>query len=108
MNAITAVKLAGLAEAAKTIGGGLGKVFGASGNVGAEIGKALGSEGAGRVVGYIAPVVAANYAMNQFAPTRRAKAWLGQQLAGGGQLVGRAITPGDYGMRPGDMGGGYY
>lgn len=109
MNPITAIKVAGLAEAAKTIGRGVGNVFQVSGSLGGEVGKALGSETAGKLVGYAAPVVAANYAANQYAPTRRAKAWLGQQLGAGGQLVGRALIPGDFGMRPGDMpGGGYY
>lgn len=109
MNPITAIKLAGLREAAQTLGSGLGHVFQGSASIGGEIGKALGSEGVGRAAGYVAPVVAANYAANQFAPTRRAKAWLGEQLGTGGQVVGRALVPRDFGMRPGDMpGGGYY
>ena len=108
MNSITALKLASLADAAKTVGRGVGKVFQVSGNVGGEIGKALGSEGVGKAVGYAAPVVLADYATKQYGPARRARAWLGQQVSGGGNLVGRALVPGDFGTRPGDFGGGNY
>lgn len=105
MNPITALKLAGLAEAAKTVARGTGKVFQASGSVGAAIGKELGSETAGKMVGYAAPVLLANYAANQYAPTRRAKAWLGSQIGAGGSVVGNALVPRDFGARPGDFGG---
>ncbi len=108
MNAITAIKIAGLADAAKTVAGGIGKVFQGSAHIGGEAGKMLGSETAGRLVGYAAPVLAANAVANQYGPSRRAKAWVGQQLGTGGQVVGRALTPNDFGMRPGDMPGGYY
>lgn len=105
MNPLTFLKIAGLAEAAKTVAKGTGKVFQASGSVGAEIGKHLGSEVAGKAVGYAAPVLLANYAANQYAPTRRAKAWLGQQIGTGGSVVGSAMVPRDFGTRPGDYGG---
>lgn len=105
MNPITALKLAGLAEAAKTIAKGTGKVFQASGSVGGAIGKELGSEAVGKAVGYAAPVLLANYAANQYAPTRRAKAWLGQQIGSGGNVLGNALIPRDFGGRPGDFGG---
>lgn len=105
MNAITFLKLAGLAEAAKTVARGTGKVFQASGSVGAAVGRELGSETVGKAVGYAAPVLLANYAANQYAPTRRAKAWLGQQIGSGGNAVGSALVPRDFGARPGDFGG---
>ncbi len=107
MNAVTFLKVAGLAEAAKTIAKGTGKVFSASGSVGGAIGRELGSEAVGKAVGYAAPVLLANYAANQYAPTRRAKAWLGQQIGTGGSMVGSALVPRDFGARPGDYGGGY-
>lgn len=105
MSAITLLKTAGLAEAAKTVGKATGKVFQVSGSVGGEIGKHLGSEAVGKAVGYAAPVLLANYAANQYAPTRRAKAWLGQQIGTGGAVVGNALVPRDFGTRPGDFGG---
>lgn len=110
MSAITFLKVAGLAEAAKTVAKGTGKVFQASGSVGGAIGKHLGSETAGKMVGYAAPVLLANYAANQYAPTRRAKAWVGQQIGSGGNVLGNALVPRDFGTRPGDFGGGggYY
>ena len=107
MNSITALKLAGLAEAAKTVGRATSKVFKTTGSIGGAVGKELGSEAAGKAVGYAAPVLLANYAANQYAPTRRAKAWLGQQVGTGGGVLGNALVPRDFGMRPGDYGGGY-
>lgn len=107
MNSITFLKLAGLAEAAKTVAKGTGRVFQAAGSVGGAIGKELGSEAVGKTVGYAAPVLLANYAANQYAPTRRAKAWLGQQIGAGGSALGSALVPHDFGARPGDYGGGY-
>lgn len=107
MNSITLLKLGGLAAAAKTVGRGIGKTFEISGSVGGEIGKALGSEAAGKAVGYAAPVVLADYATKQHGPSRRARAWVGQQASTGGNLVHRALVPGDFGTRPGDYGGGY-
>jgi len=111
MNPITLLKLAGLAEAAKTVGKATGKVFQAAGSVGGAIGKNLGSEAIGKTVGYAAPVLVANHAANQYAPTRRGKAWLGQQMGAAGNAVGSALIPRDFGSRPGDFGsggGGYY
>lgn len=105
MNAVTFLKVAGLGEAAKTLAKGTGKLFQASGNVGGAIGKQLGSEMAGKAVGYAAPVLLANYAANQYAPTRRAKAWLGQQVGSGGNMIGSALVPRDFGARAGDYGG---
>lgn len=105
MNPITLLKIAGLMEAAKTVARTTGKVLSASGSVGGEVGKHLGSESIGRAVGYAAPVLAADYATNQYAPTRRAKAWLGRQIGSGGAVVGNALTPRDFGTRPGDYGG---
>ena len=103
MNRITQLKLAGMAEAMKTIGHGTVKAFQGSASVGGEIGKALGSETIGRGVGYAAPLLAANWAANQTAPTRRAKVWLGEQLGAGGNMLWRALIPGDFGNRPGDF-----
>lgn len=108
MNAITFLKLGGLAEAAKTVGRGVGKTLEMSGNVGGQIGKALGSEAAGKAVGYVAPVLLADYATKQYGPSRRARAWLGQQASTSGNLVHHALVPGDFGMRPGDYGNGGY
>lgn len=108
MNPITLLKLGGLVDAAKTVGRGVGKAFEVSGTVGGEIGKALGSETAGKAVGYAAPVVLADYATKQHGPSRRARAWVGQQASSGGNLVHRALVPKDFGMRPGDYGGGGY
>ena len=102
MNSITILKLAGLGEAAATMGRGAKRVFQASGAAGAELGKLVGAEGPGKLVGYAAPVLAANYAANQYAPTRRAKAWAGERIATGSPTVGRLIAPSDFGMRPGD------
>lgn len=103
MNRITQLKLAGMAEALKTIGNGAVKTFQGSASVGGEIGKLLGSETIGRGVGYAAPLLAANWAANQTAPTRRAKVWLGEQVGAGGNALGRALVPGDFGNRPGDF-----
>lgn len=109
MNPITAIKLAGLAEAAGRVGRGVGFVFSESGRIGGEIGGMLGPMGrvAGTAAGYAAPVAVANYAANQFAPTRRAKTWVGQQLPTVGHHVGQALVPKDFGARPGDLPGGY-
>jgi len=95
MNSITVLKLAGLGQAAKS-------VFRASGAAGGELGKLVGAEGIGHMAGYAAPVLAANYAANQFAPTRRAKVWLGEQLASPHPQLGQLLVPNDYGTRPGD------
>jgi hypothetical protein len=108
VNPITLLKLGGLAEAAKTIGRAAGKTLEISGSVGGQVGKALGSEAAGKAVGYAAPVMLADYATKQYGPSRRARAWLGQQAATGGTLVHHALVPGDFGTRPGDYGGGGY
>lgn len=108
MNSITALKLGGLADAARTVGRATGKALEMSGSVGGEIGKALGSETVGKAVGYAAPVVMADYATQQYGPARRARAWVGQQAAAGGNLVHHALTPRDFGMRPGDFGSGGY
>lgn len=105
MNPITFLKVAGLADAAKTVASATGKVFKTTGSIGAAVGKELGSETAGKMVGYAAPVLLANYAANQYAPTRRAKAWLGQQIGTSGNMVGNALVPRDFGARPGDFGG---
>jgi hypothetical protein len=102
---ITALKVAGLAQAAKTVGKGVGSVFDASASLGGSIGRELGSETAGRAAGYVAPVLLANYAANQYAPTRKAKAWLGQQVGAAGGVLGNALVPSDFGTRPGDYGG---
>ena len=109
MNPITAIKLAGLASSLGSMGRGVGRVFTVSGEVGGEIGGMLGPVGhaLGTAAGYAAPVVAANYAANQFAPTRRAKTWIGQQLPTVGQHMGQALVPKDFGARPGDLPGGY-
>lgn len=107
MNTITALKLGGLADAARTVGRAAGKTLEVSGSVGGQLGKALGSETVGKAVGYAAPVMLADYATQQYGPSRRARAWVGQQAASGGNLVHRALTPKDFGMRPGDFGGGY-
>lgn len=106
MNPITFLKLGGLAEAAKTVGRGVGKTLEMSGSVGGEIGKALGHEGAGKALGYLAPVVLADYATKQYGPTRRARAMVGRGAIAGGNLVHQALVPGDFGMRPGDYGSG--
>jgi len=102
---ITALKIAGLADAAKAVGRGVGKTFSASASVGGAIGRELGSETLGRAAGYVAPVLLANYAANQYAPTRKAKAWLGQQVGSAGNMLGNALVPSDFGARPGDYGG---
>lgn len=102
---ITLLKLGGLVDAAKTVGRGVGKTLEMSGSVGGQLGKALGSETAGKAVGYAAPVLLADYATKQYGPSRRARAWLGQQAANGGALAHHALVPGDFGTRPGDYGG---
>jgi hypothetical protein len=102
---ITALKVAGLAEAVKTVGRGAKAVFTTAGDLGGSIGQELGSEAVGRAAGYAAPVLAANYAANQYAPTRKAKAWLGQRVGDAGNMAGRMLVPGDFGSRPGDLGG---
>lgn len=104
MNPITAIKLAGLADAAKSTAKVVGKVFHTSGNLGGAIGKELGSEAAGKAVGYVAPILAANYITNQYTPTRRAKAAIGQGVGMMGGHIGQALVPRDFGMRPGDYG----
>jgi hypothetical protein len=106
-NPITALKVAGLAQAAKTVGKGVGAVFQASGDVGKAVGRELGSESLGQAAGYAAPLLIANYAANQYAPTRKGKAWLGQRIGTAGNAIGNALVPSDYGTRPGDF-GGYY
>jgi hypothetical protein len=54
------------------------------------------------MAGYAAPVLGANYLANQYAPTRRAKVWLGEQLSAAGPRLGQALVPNDFGARPGD------
>lgn len=108
VNPITFLKLGGLIDAAKTVGRGVGKTLEISGNMGGEVGKALGHEGVGRAAGYLAPVVLADYATKQYGPTRRARAMVGRGAVAGGNLVHHALVPGDFGMRPGDYGGGSY
>lgn len=108
---ITALKIASLKDVAKTMGKGVGAVFRESGNLGGAVGRELGSESVGRTVGYAAPVLLANHAANQYAPTRKAKAWLGQRVGTAGNALGNALVPGDFGARPGDFGnggGGYF
>jgi hypothetical protein len=121
MNSIQALKLAGLGEAARVVGGAVKGFAQGAGHIGEElggmvggpIGKSIGG-GVGQVAGYAAPLLAANYAANQFAPTRRAKAWLGEKMPVVGQRVGQALVPKDFGARPGDVPaysggyGGYY
>lgn len=115
MNPITAIKIAGLTEAARTVGGGVGKVFQGAGHVGGAVGGAIGDlaghgeAGAllGKGLGYIAPVIAVDQATKHYGPTRRARAWLGEKAGVGGQAVGRVLVPKDFGSRPGDFPGGY-
>lgn len=102
MNSITALKLAGLGDVAGALGRGVKGVFNVSGDVGADLGKLVGAEGLGRMAGYAAPVLGANYLANQYAPTRRAKVWLGEQLSAAGPRLGQALVPNDFGTRPGD------
>lgn len=108
VNPITLLKLGGFVEAAKTVGRGVGKTLEMTGSAGGQIGKALGSEAVGKAVGYAAPVVLADYATKQYGPSRRARAWAGQQAANTGALVHHALVPSDFGTRPGDYGGGGY
>lgn len=111
MNSITALKVAGLSEAAGTIARGVGKGFEISGGLGRDLGSLLSGghwlgKGVGQAAGYVAPVLVANYAANQFAPTRRAKVWLGEKAVAGGNVLGRALVPSDFGARAGDYPGG--
>ncbi len=117
MNSIQALKLAGLGEAAKVVGGAVKGFAQGAGRVGEELGGMIAGQAGksvgnvlGQAAGYATPLLAANYTANQFAPTRRAKAWLGEKMPTVGQHVGQALVPKDFGARPGDVpgyGGGY-
>ena len=109
MNSITALKLAGisdltLGQAVHGVSRGVRGVFGTSADLGGELGRVVGSEDLGRLAGYVAPILGANYVANQFAPTRRAKVWLANQVQTSSPVLGQALMPKDYGARPGDYG----
>ena len=107
MNSITALKLAGLTDltigqAAHGVSRGVRGVFGTSADLGGQLGKVVGSEDLGRLAGYVAPILGANYIANQYAPTRRAKVWLANQVQTSSPVLGQALIPKDYGSRAGD------
>lgn len=107
MNSITALKVASLANLTlgQAVGGaarGAKGLFATSADLGGELGKMVGSEALGRLAGYAAPVLGANYLANQYAPTRRAKVWLANQVQTSSPMLGQALIPKDYGSRPGD------
>lgn len=100
MNPITAIKVAALTEAVK-------HVFQTSRDVGKSVGKSVGSEALGDVAGMAAPVLAANYVLNQIPGARRAKVRAGEALSRhiggpGGESIQKALTPNDFGRKEGD------